>query len=66
MKKVPYSVETATVMEALTDQGVEDIYMGLLEDMWKECADTVILHKEVEKLLIKKGMRRGDTISQKL
>lgn len=64
MKKALYSVETATVMEALTDQRVEDIYIGLLEDMCKDCADTVILHKEGEKFPIKKGIRRGDTISQ--
>ena len=60
------SVDTSAVMRAIRNQGVEETYVQVLEDIYSNGTATIMLHKESEKIPIKKGVRQGDTISPKL
>ena len=60
------SVETWAVMQALRNQGIEERYVKLLEDIYRGSTATIKLHKTSDKIPIKKGVRQGDTISPKL
>ena len=42
------------------------MYIEILEDLYTDSSVTVHLHKESEKIRIKRGVRQGDTISPKL
>ena len=59
-------VETSTVMKALRRQGLEEMYVQILEDIYKESTATIKLHKVSNKIPIQKGVRQGDTISPKM
>ena len=59
-------MQTSTVMKAFRRQGVEEIYVKILEDIYKESIATIKLHKVSDKTPIQKGVRQGDTISAKL
>ncbi|WP_265430092.1 RNA-directed DNA polymerase, partial [Klebsiella pneumoniae] len=60
------SVSTAAVLEALKDQGIEETYIALLNEIYNGCTGRIILHKKSEKFPTKKSVRQGDTISPKL
>ena len=57
------SVETQTILQ---EQGIEDVYIEILKDIYTDSSVTVHLHKESEKIRIKRGVRQGDTISPML
>ena len=59
-------VQTQAEMSSLQDQGIEDAYIQLMKDIYTDSSVTVYLHKESEKINIKRGVRQGDTISPKL
>ena len=62
------SVQTQAILTSLQEQGTEDVYIDILKDMYTDSSVTVHLHKESEKIRIKRGpgVRQGDTISPKL
>lgn len=51
---------------ALKNQGIEETYIGLLDDIYEECKGRIILHKLREKFLIQMRLRLGGAISPKL
>ena len=54
------------ILTSLQEQGIEDVYIEILKDIYTDSSVTVHLHKESEKIRIKRGVRQGDTISPKL
>ena len=54
------------ILTSLQEQGIEDVYIEILNDIYTDSSVTVHLHKESEKIRIKRGVRQGDTISPKL
>ena len=60
------SVQTQAILTSLQEQGIEDVYREILKDIYTDSSVTVHLHKESEKIRIKRGVRPGDTISSKL
>ena len=60
------SVQIPAVLGAIQQQGVEEVYCNILEDIYKDGTATIKLHTETDKIPIKKGVRQGDTISPKL
>ncbi len=57
------SVKTAAVMQALKQQGVDELYIKVLEDIYRDSTATIQLHKKSRKIPIRKGARQGDKIS---
>ena len=53
-------------LTSLQEQGMEDVYIEILKDIYANSSVTVHLHKESEQIRIKRGVRQGDTISPKL
>ena len=60
------SVQTQAILTSLQEQGIEDVYIEILKEIYTDSSVTVHLHKEGEKIRIKRGVRQGDTISPKL
>lgn len=60
------SVYTAAGLEALTDQGIVDTCIRLLDEIYKRCTGRIILYKQSGLFPIRKSVRQGYSISQKL
>ncbi len=60
------SVKASAVMQGLRKQGVDELYIKILEDIYRDSTATIQLHKKSSKIPIRKGVRQGDTISPKL
>ena len=60
------SVQTQAILTSLQEQGIEDVYIEILKDIYTDSSVTVYLLKESEKIRIRRGVRQGDTISPKL
>ena len=62
------SVQTQVILTSLQEQGIEDLYIEILKDIqiYTDSSVTVHLHKESEKIRIKRGVRQGDTFSPEL
>ena len=56
-------VETSIVMNTLRGQGVQEMYVKILEDIYKESTATMMLHKVSDIFPMQEGVRQGDTIS---
>ncbi len=54
------------MLTSLQEQGTQDVYIEIMKDIYTDSSVTVHLHKESEKIRIKRGIRQGDTISPKL
>ena len=54
------SVQTQAILTSLQEQGIEDVYIEILKDIYTDSSVTVHLHKESEKIRIKRGVRQGD------
>ena len=65
-KKAFDSVQTQAILTSLQEQGIEDVYIEILQDIYTDSSGTVHLHEESENIWIKRGVRQGDTISPKL
>ena len=65
-EKAFYSVQTQAILTSLQAQGIENVYIEILKDIYTDSSVTVYLHKESEKIRIKRGVRQGDTISPTL
>ena len=57
---------TQAILTLLQEQEIENVYTEILKDTYTDSSVTVHLHKEREKIRIKRGVRHGDTISPKL
>ncbi|XP_068209394.1 uncharacterized protein [Palaemon carinicauda] len=55
-----------TVMKVLQRQGIDESYVGTIEDIYTRSTAILKLHKDSRKLLIVKGLRQGDSVSSKL
>ena len=51
------SVQTQAILTSLQEQGIEDVYIEILKDIYTDSSVTVHLHKESEKIRIKRGVR---------
>ncbi len=60
------SVKTSAVIEALRQQGADELCIKVLEDTCRDSTATIQLHKKSRKIPIRKGVRQGKTISPKL
>ena len=60
------SVEITAITNSLHEQGINETYIKLLENIYAKGTAVVRLHKDTEKIKIGKGVRQGDTISPKL
>ena len=60
------SVEASVVTKALRKQGIEEICVKILEDIYKKSTATIRLHKISERISIQKRVRQNDSISLKL
>ena len=60
------SVQTQAIFTSLQEQGIEDVYIEILKYIFTDSSVTVHMHKESEKIRIKRVERQGDTISPKL
>ena len=57
------SVKTSAILKAMKNQGIEETYVMVIEDIYKASTASVRLHKISNKIPIGKGVRQGDTIS---
>ena len=60
------SAQTQAILTSLQEQVIEDVYIEILKYIYTYSSVTVHLHKESEKIRIKRGVRQGDTISPNL
>ncbi len=60
------SIKTSAVMQALRQQDVDELYIKVFENVYKDSTATIQLHKKSRKIPIRKGVTQGDTISPKL
>ena len=60
------SVQTQAVLTLLQEQGIEDVYIELLKEIYTNSWMTVHQHKDTNKVNIRRGVRQGDTILPKL
>ena len=60
------SAQTQPVLTSLQEQGIVDVYIELLKDIYTNSSMPVDLYKERNKINIRRGVRQGDTISPKL
>ena len=52
------SVQTQAILTSLQEQGIEDVYIEILKDIYTDSSVTVHLHKESEKIRIKQAVRQ--------
>ncbi len=64
-EKAFHSVKTTAVMQALRQQGIDELYIKVLQDIYRDSSATIQLLKKSRKIPITKGVRQGDTISPK-
>ena len=50
------SVQTQAILTSLQEQGIEDVYIEILKDIYTDSSVTVHLHKDSEKIRIKRGV----------
>ena len=48
------SAQTQAILTSLQDQGIEDVYIEILKDIYTDSSVTVHLHNESEKIRIKR------------
>ena len=53
------SVQTHAILTSIQEQGIEDVYIEILKNIYTDSSVTVHLHKESEKIRIKRGVRQG-------
>ena len=60
------SVEIPDVIEALQEQGVETVYVNVLQHIYKQAKSFIRLHQDSRPFQLSRGVRQGDTSSPKL
>ena len=58
------SVQTQAILASLQEQGIEDVDIEILKDIYTDNSVTVHLHKESEKIRIKRGVRQGNHLAK--
>ena len=53
------SVQTQAVLTSFQEQGIEDMYIELLKEIYTNSSMTVHLHNESNKINIRRGIRQG-------
>ena len=59
-------MQNQAVLTSFREQGIEDVYIELLKEIYTNSSMTVHLHKESNKINTRRGVRQGATISPKL
>lgn len=49
------SVHTAVKLKALKEEAIEETYINLLDNIYKDCTGRITLHKQSNKFPIRKG-----------
>lgn len=65
MKNRSILVHTAGVLEELKDQGIDETFIILLDNIYKGCTGRIILHNQSDRFPIRNGARMGVTTSPK-
>ncbi len=65
-KKAFDSVKTSAVMQALRQQGVDELYIKVLGYIYRDSTATIQLQKKSRKIPINKSVIQDDKISPKL
>ena len=60
------SIETNAVIQALKNQGIETTYIKIIKEIYTNATATLQLHQDSKPIIIRRGVRRGDTISPKV
>ena len=60
------SVEGTAISNALYEQGMDETYIKLMENIYANGTSVVRLHKDADKVKIGRGVGQGDTYSPKL
>ena len=60
------SIEHNAVFDSLREQGINENYVQLLENIYSNSTALIKLHKNSNEIKVAKGVRQGDTISPKL
>ena len=60
------SIEHNAVFDSLREQGINENYIQLLENIYSNSTAIIKLHKNSNEIKVAKGVRQGDTISPKL
>ena len=60
------SVEHISVIDAISNKGVNNGYIELLTNIYNKATSAIRLDKESQKFHVQRGVRQGDTISLKL
>ena len=60
------SVERTAISNTLYEQGINETYKKLIDNIYANGSSVVRLHKDTEKIKIGKGVRQGNTYSPKL
>ena len=58
-EKVFDSIQTQAILTSLQEQGMEDVYIDIMKDIYTDRSVTVHMHKESETIRIKRGVRQG-------
>ena len=64
-KKALNSVEHAGVFTSMWEQGVDEDYIEIIQNIYENGTSIIRLHKDTDEIKIGKGVRQGDTISLK-
>ena len=57
------SVQTQAVLTSIQEQGIDDVHIELLKEIYTNSSTTVHLHNESNTINIRRGVQQGDTIS---
>ena len=60
-KKAFDSVEIPKVIEAIEKQGVDPVYVRVLQHIYQHSSSFIRLHKDSDPFQLEKGVRQGDT-----
>lgn len=58
-----HSAESSAVSKGLPSKCVKGAYVYALQNIYSDCAATIVLQREMNTILIRKGVRQGDAIS---
>ena len=60
------SIEFEPLFEGLKNQGIDEAYLNILQNLYSEATSVLLLHKNSEKFKLGRRARQGDNISPKL
>jgi hypothetical protein len=60
------SIEFQPLFDALQNQGVDQVYISILKDLYQNATSVLRLHTDSDKFQLHRGARQGDNISPRL